>query len=1735
MALDKNGVLLEGIRSANANNPFTFPPRNLVTNDDVFNSVTNRSEYVVVASSSDNSIKSTDIGDPSLIFGWTKNEGNISRFTYDGYTQKWLPSPGSLPDNLGVISNSPRLISPIPDLTILDAPFNLYIGETSRIFTFTVQIVGTESDFDSSVQGTVQLAKDSGLLNFSSTDLVTFDNKPVFCQRQSFFNRTQFKGILGSVPLNSSIEYFINFNPLPDPSQIPLLRLDYQRYLVSVQVANESLLINVSSGTFKWASDTGRIKLSDDDINLNTGKSVYYDGIYNGTFQLSRTDLGSLNSGWPSASFSNSELVGLTDISQYFIFAESGNMRNYFPAKFFTNSHIPNKSPVANECFINTDTGSVFMNPADISKFSGWEFKFVDSTIEVDNGVSIKFSRSAVNSSGTSIEPDFTILYHVNDQIIMDGVGQFPFIMLPTIPVVDSDLEYSIQRGPSSTGTFVGTLKNSIDPDQSGLGYTTNLDQKQLIFANRKIVNKTVSVPVPTIKLDDGVINPLGFEVKKNGAPILPGIDFEFDSSTGELKFLKSIGINDPSNKLNISGQIILPNTFTSSDIGFFGISDIGGYFFIQNGSNTGIYKIISVFNDIITVDSPFLSSGSTTGDVINNAEVIADNFWTSLSQSLRQISVFKGNNTQGPFDPINDFTILPTISQINLNSPARTGDVYQISYIYNDNGISRNVSEFASFKIRLETAIVTSGSSTVHFNTADRQVDVSRPIEIFVNGITQKSDSFQFISPNDLILQAPVESGQIVTITYWVNDAVGGETSFQLTNNNLVVDTLKININQTSLALNGNYLTSIFPQSVLLAIKAGEVIIINSVSYDSVTDKTVLNFNPAVFDSGNNESFQVSTALIEIIPEASIVNMCLKGMSNISFTGNTDGYSDGTIVILDSESYRAVASKYDVVNNQTVVSLAVPLKRNYVSPSISHSGLPILFPTNQFSTDFPVDTSSDFKLIQMGSDQHILIRDVDYKVSEGSINTINVIGGTSSLFALYVAQKNQEIGDIFNINYSYAIAPNSGNGIVGQRLLSSYNLYSPDSFFFRIETVETFLPEVQDLLRQSSQSTGVSGPNTRDVKGRSNKDEGSPSPYFDEQHLSNLDFSIIQLLKFYNDLSNLYEDLLSNVDGRIVGGEHGRFRFDGNLDNPARNSYSEVTNDLDDKVVLYFKKVLTGFFTFEDEPVFVSMSDTNPISRIYSSQSRVDLAINNLVGPSNHGQVLGTVGIESISNPGNFISTQASFFTDNIVSSDGNINVFFNSNGDFDNLVPPFVSGTKASIFTNEGVLVVTGVISFVGSNLFSMSGSTNLVNGSVARNVSDPEDTTVSRYKTGFDIGLNSSTGEVVNITNSFTLPGNPQINIAGNEILNVELQYNNQETTPRRIPVLDGSINNDYGFLSAPRLRRSGETVLYTKETFHLSNINFFSIIDPNLDIINLPVSVFLGDNIIILNGPNEGEIRQVTSVLVPNAQYKVNIPFPFADSGSSAERILPDGSHIEDTLSQEINILSDNMSGIPIGSITSIDSELFTVGSIIDKIGISSISGTGNVISNSVFEDNSVDFSLLNINSKSYLYLIDGANRGLYSITDVTTHHLTIGLDPDFSNFPFSTGFSSYNVINLESFISESEPRFLSKFMRETISFLNSTETWRDNVSASGKSARHTSIASRLLSIDSYIDSINTILTQTDQLYDIRYLWIQQRTDKKTGLLIQQKQAIKKRQEDLVKIVGDQKKLLITQNL
>lgn len=1717
-------------------NPFAMAPRSLVSDPSAFQAVSVRAEYCILASSTDPSKGSLEIADPELRFSWTRNQASVVRFDYDGFSQRWIPRPGGPPDRLGALSNDDRVVAPVPDQSVADAPFALYVGSPVRQVTFSVQLVGDESGFSppSSVPaGTVQLSRTDGTLNFSSADVAQYGGQTVLCQRQSFFDRTKSSGSVGSLPLSDSVDYFLFLNPRPASGQFPLVRLGYGRHLAPIQVPGESSLGSPAPGTFTWALDTGRIRFASSDVAAAAGLPAYYDGVVHGTLQLARFPIGAPAAPYPVPAFTVPSFSGLSDSQRFVLFAEkSGQQRRYL--KISLSDGLPLRSPKAGTAVVNVQSGAVYLSLSDILKLSSWSFSYVDSVVSVDSGTALQFYRSAVNGSGQSRAPDFRVLYEVENQAVARGLTGSPVIQLPTIPVVDQTLSYKVVRGSGSSGTFVGTLSDGTLASSTGLGYILDLDAKQLSFSARRDSSVVLAVATNSVKLEDGAISERGFVASKNGSPIVPGTDFDFDPGTGLVQFLDPVGESDPETVEGVSGQAVAPSTFVA-DSRPFQSADVGSWLLIQSGPGLGAYQISSISDQnplVATLDGILPGSGAGTGSIRRAAEVVADRFWKPFRPPYKKFSLVRTPaGGTGASVPVDKFEVFVNQGQVNLSDPAILGDRYLTTYISLESPdgttqIPTNRIEPALFKVRQEAAAYSPGSKTASVNPDGNTVNLARPMVVYVDGIILEPDAFAFEAPGTLRFPDPL-SAQNVRVDYWIEEATGGNTSFDLLFQNVDLDFPKLTSGQPSAVFNGDQTQAMRPGSGVL-VGTSQLLLVATSSYSPSSDSTSVTFTSAPTEDTDSTSEIFTSDPIVFLSETSQSAMVPNGSSSFRLTGDRSAsYKSGTSVLLDSDPYVATGSRFDPLTNTTLVSLGSPARRNYAMPQVRRSRTPVLLPTASFQTSRVLNGASATTFVLMGPQNKILERDVDYTVADGgSITLTEPIGHGQSLVLFYVAKDLQPVGTQLSFSYSYAVAPSDSNGLAGQDLRSTYSLYSPDSFFYRVETFDSFLPEVSDEFQQDAQQGGVGGPNTADASSQSNKDFGVPGLYFEEQHQGNVDVVSARLLKFFNDLVNAYEDVLSGMDGRVVGGRSGRFRFDGSFDNPRRETYSAVTNDIDDEVKVYDGFHLTSFFTFTLGPVYALMADPSPLSRLFPTKLTKTVALNDRVSIVDFGQAMGSLDISNVKSVETMRSTRAREF----FSAGPGQDVTVELNGDADLLVPPFASGQDFTAFADDGSPEVQGQVTGVsGSGPFTVSLSvpTGLRRGSLMRNVSDPANTLNHTYRPGNDLFVDPDTGQIINVTFD---PGGQQAAIQGNELVDAPTSFGSSDTSPRRCPVFDGSELDDDGRVPQPRLRGGSETLALQDEQVALGLLGSAQV-GPLNTISSATVPLQVGQSIIFLDGPNVGYQTSVSGSLGPGS-YQVTPSLPSLDPTGSSFEVQSSAPSLDQILADEIGLLQDNVSVAPVppALVGQVMSETSSMEFILRTASATAAAGTGTVTT-TVLTDPSADFSA--VPAGSLILSASGPNRGVYLVASATATTLTVDTTAPYGPFP-SPGSAPYEVLIPESFLEADQFAVVAETYRAAVAFLVQTLAWQASPTDAGKVARIAQISARLAQLPVLADGLTGALEGLG-LYDQRFLWVQQRTDRTDGSLVKKRRAASQRAKDLQAMRDAQLKLLVSKSL
>jgi hypothetical protein len=512
-------------------------------------------------------------------------------------------------------------------------------------------------------------------------------------------------------------------------------------------------------------------------------------------------------------------------------------------------------------------------------------------------------------------------------------------------------------------------------------------------------------------------------------------------------------------------------------------------------------------------------------------------------------------------------------------------------------------VGEPGTFLVRKElTQPHPSPTSVLTFNPTGKTVASNPAPKVYRGGRPQDSSqvvvntaasTITFLPDNQLTDALPhgavVAPTERVLIDYFVYEANGGEKSITVLNPPMLTAQVAITQGQNSVIISGDQ-TSIFQPNFLLRIEQVEVYQIGSSSYDSGANQTTVTLSGTQTfqnDYINPNLYIVSgptptSAPAYFVQELQAFGSVARGMNAIVLQGDrTSAYSTNTIVeftdglVSFRDFYIVTAATFDETVNQTTLTLASNAIRQYVfgQQFLSYSIRPIFekAPTVVHTRGVPVTTQpiTVFRRIA-GQVGKLLTSPTDYTIDDsGTIVYASPLLPNEEFSIFDTEHRTVSAGLNLKASYTCTIAPNQLNGLLGQVLNADYTVFSPDNFYYRVETMTNFKGEVQQTIQAAAQAgSPSSGPMTSNSSSPQLFNQGRDSVYFQEGHLANVDIIARTCLKFFNDAVNDLEDVLHAIDGRVVGDSDGRFLFDGNINNPVRTSVSQVTNQIDDLLV---------------------------------------------------------------------------------------------------------------------------------------------------------------------------------------------------------------------------------------------------------------------------------------------------------------------------------------------------------------------------------------------------------------------------------------------------------------------------------------------------------------------------------------------------------------------------------------
>ena len=741
------------------------------------------------------------------------------------------------------------------------------------------------------------------------------------------------------------------------------------------------------------------------------------------------------------------------------------------------------------------------------------------------------------------------------------------------------------------------------------------------------------------------------------------------------------------------------------------------------------------------------------------------------------------------------------------------------------------------------------------------------RPQDVIQVNISTQQSAITFLPDQHLdgllphgAVVNPIEN---VYIDYYIYDAVGGEQTTYVLFPPMTLAQVIITEGDTDFGIQGDWTTK-FQSGDLLRISTSEVHVIGNValthSYHGVAypaGVTVISLKTHDYfrESWQKPQLFVSSGLVSslfwsyFVLNLASYNMVARGSQQIVFEGDrTDTLHVGTVLcwsygsVLDYNQITGVG--YDSETGTTQVTLASPAARQYYGAPLRRSLRPVYEDAQREAQTnlVPVQPSLPAVPITMknllvysrkdGARGIVLTNPQDFTIDDsGHIVFQQALEPLQEWVILYTGHLNVAAGRRLRVSYTASIVPTEENGIHRQELRADYTTFSPDSFYYRVVKMTDFRNELVAQYWQEAVSVSTSGPMLSNTGGTQLYESGQPSLYFPEGHAANVDMVSRSILKFYNDCVNALEDVLQNIDGRIVGSEDGRFVFDGVITNwvppdPADPFiWANVTNQIDDKIKILDAPYICTWvppLSWVQEPrgTYVLAYQGSPWSRFYPTWKRTYGVTTTGVNTGDSVMDTGSWNLTDVTNLRTrlawAVTTVAALDTDTVIYVD-------NATGASENVRPPFLPGQKVVVQQRDGTIltttpfpleiasggVATTCLTFTEPIGVAVPSGSTVYRYSKGPDVFTTDPNEVTNYQLGRDYNFDPNTGQILYVKPFWpfdgTVPLVPAwalcIALPSAMALSCEVTLNNAATAPAKVPALYGGTTDDDGEVLFP----------------------------------------------------------------------------------------------------------------------------------------------------------------------------------------------------------------------------------------------------------------------------------------------------------------------------------------------
>lgn len=682
-----------------------------------------------------------------------------------------------------------------------------------------------------------------------------------------------------------------------------------------------------------------------------------------------------------------------------------------------------------------------------------------------------------------------------------------------------------------------------------------------------------------------------------------------------------------------------------------------------------------------------------------------------------------------------------------------------------------------------------------------------------FVDALVSVGDSLKILTGPSTGERHVVLSVSTTTLTFQTALGTSGVFSYQ--------------VEKATFTLLGDW-TLTFKANYLLRIEQEEVYLLASSIYDSTSQMTTVALvAPQVFQSDyTSPRIYLSSGDTPILPTSLIPSYFLieaanysplpRGTNKITLTGDrTPSYKTGEIVMLTDPTpsfldfYQVTGAAFDGTKGTTEVTLGTSLRREYTQTGgaiLKHSVRPVLEGTAAATTTnlAPVLTS-DYQVYRKvaGQPGSLLASPLDFTIDDsGKIKFTQALQPGEEIGIFYTGHNFVQAGINLRASYTSAIIPTSLNGILNQSLRFDYTLYSPDTWYYRVETLTNYRGELaQEYEGDAKASSPSGGPNTSNATGQNLFDQGRPSLFFNEGKYSNEDIVARGSLKWYNDTTNILEDVLEDVDGRVVGNTSGRFKFDGTT-GQLRNAFADAENQIDDTLKISDAPYTITFppFAVTSIGTYLSMWQASGTSRFYPTKRQ---SVGVIIQGQANGDTIFDLQVKKVSSVTGLQQRPA--FA--LVTADAAIGVgtlaVDNANGSADGVRPAFTVGMKVIVEAADGTVLLPSsteaTVSAVTATSITFAPTATVAIPAGATALQSNE----SIY-TSFQYGVDGDKGVLTFVKAPDGLPSPLDqlfTPIPGGTPAQCVTVYSNLDTSPARPPAMDGGTLDDDGTLHLP----------------------------------------------------------------------------------------------------------------------------------------------------------------------------------------------------------------------------------------------------------------------------------------------------------------------------------------------